>query len=424
MRDELSIDDRMAQSPLPTYQEEMKQIRSFLVQDGTLALLFIDAARLNKIEQNFGKEVYRKVLASLTEIIVGLKGRDMRKDDFLTLYGVECEQFLVFLTRKRDNRPFHSSGIENLADRVAHAVNLGLAQAIHPYCKTRPEVSVGHAIMIHNPLIQEERQIYKLIEDAKVMSQYQHLRHAMRNKEKVQELIIKEEITTVYQPIVNLTDFSLLGYEALTRGPRDTEYESPYYLFSTAAEANLTFELDRLCRRKAFFNAGVFQEGQRLFINCLPATLHDPGFKGHALSELLQKVNLPPSRIVMEISEREAIENYPLFRSAVNYYTDLGFAIAVDDAGAGHSSLETVIELKPQFLKLDLSLVRGIDGNPVKQELVKAMLTLARSMNSIVIAEGIETHEELDMLRNLDVPYGQGYLIARPAPGLVVPVKL
>jgi EAL domain-containing protein (putative c-di-GMP-specific phosphodiesterase class I) len=125
----------------------------------------------------------------------------------------------------------------------------------------------------------------------------------------------------------------------------------------------------------------------------------------------------------MEISEKDAIENYVLFRSAADYYTDLGFAIAVDDTGSGHSSLETVVELKPQFLKLDISLVRGIHKNIIKQELLRAILSLSRSMNSTVIAEGIETEEELDMLLSLGVSFGQGFLIGKPMAEFVVPQK-
>lgn len=421
--DQVSMRKPQDQLTLPTYQEELKQIQSFLVRDGALALLFIDASKMNKIEQSFGREVYRKVLRALTDLILGLKGKEIRQIDLVTLYGVEGEQFLIFLSRKREGRQFCSSDLEGLVDRAANLISTGMVKTVSSYLKAQPRIAVGHAIIIHNPLIQEERQIYKLIEDAKIMSQYQQLRQSMRNKEKIQEMIIKEEIRTHFQPIVRLTDFHLLGYEALSRGPKGTEYESPYHLFGTAAEADLVFELDRLCRRKALLNAGSLDKDCRLFINCLPATIHDPAFRGEALDALLLKTNLSPERVVMEISEKDAIENYTLFRSAADYYTDLGFAIAVDDTGSGHSSLETVVELKPQFLKLDISLVRGIHKNIIKQELLRAILSLSRSMKSTVVAEGIETQEELDMLLSLGVSFGQGFLIAKPTAEFVVPQK-
>jgi EAL domain-containing protein (putative c-di-GMP-specific phosphodiesterase class I) len=408
-------------SSAPTFQEELGRIKSLLRDCGSLALLFIDAARISRIEQAYGKKVYGEVLETLLNLIFGMRGREIREADIITVYGVEGEQFLIFLSRKREDREFYSTDLETLADRICDYLDHQLFKTVYPYLKSRPRIAVGHAIMIYNPLIQEERQIYKLVDDAKQMANYQQFRNTMRNKEKIQELIMKEAITTHFQPIVRLTDYQLLGYEALSRGPAGTEYEDPYITFETAAESDLAFELDRLCRRKAFLNARGVRLDQYLFINCLPAVIHDPEFKGEPLEVLLNELGLSASQIVMEISERDAIDNYEIFRKAAEYYKQLGFSIAVDDTGTGHSSLQTVVELRPQFVKLDLSLVQGLDRNPIKQELIRALVALSGSMGSNVIAEGIETKEELDRLIRLGVPYGQGFYIGRPAPSLVKP---
>jgi len=146
----------------------------------------------------------------------------------------------------------------------------------------------------------------------------------------------------------------------------------------------------------------------------------DPDFRDTYLKSLLDELLLTPFNIVFEITEREAIENYELFNKAVQYYKDLGFAIAVDDTGSGFSSLETVVELKPDYIKLDISLVRGIQKNMLKQELIKAILNLSAKMGSMVIAEGIETEEELNVLREIGVTVGQGFLFAKPGPAFPV----
>jgi EAL domain-containing protein (putative c-di-GMP-specific phosphodiesterase class I) len=178
----------------------------------------------------------------------------------------------------------------------------------------------------------------------------------------------------------------------------------------------LLFELDRLCRKKALENAKGINPECKLFMNCLPSMVLDPEFKDVYLKVFLQELLLSPINIVFEITEREAIENYDLFNKAVKYYTDLGFAIAVDDTGAGFSSLETVIELKPMFIKLDISIVRGIEKNQLKQELIKAIYSLSKKMGSLVIAEGIETEEELNTLKQIGISLGQGFLFAKPGP--------
>jgi EAL domain-containing protein (putative c-di-GMP-specific phosphodiesterase class I) len=412
---------RQNQKTLPAYQEDLERIKSMLKTVGSLAVLFVDAAWMNRIEQLFGRRVYGEVLKSLIEVLLAMQGREIRAEDLISVYGIEGEQFLIFLSRKREDRGFYSSDLESLAHRVADHLNRQLINTVQPFLTVRPKITVGHAIALYNPLIQEERQIYKLLEDAKQMAHYQRFRHEMKNKEKIQELILKESISTHFQPIVSIENFNLLGYETLSRGPAGTDYEAPSHLFEMAHEADLGFELDRVCRRKAFSNASVVQPEYRLFVNCLASAVHDPDFRGDSLEPLLGGRKIPASRIVMEISERDAIRNYEMFRKAADAYRQMGFGIAVDDIGTGYSSLETVVELCPDFIKLDIAMVRKIDQNQIKQELIQAILRLAGSMNSKVIAEGIETNEELQTLVRLKVPYGQGFLIGQPGPNPIEP---
>ena len=120
--------------------------------------------------------------------------------------------------------------------------------------------------------------------------------------------------------------------------------------------------------------------------------------------------------MVFEISERESIENFSIFREARDHLKGLGFQIALDDTGVAYGSLEAVMELAPDFIKVDMSLVRGIDTDPPRQELLRALHAVAGKLGGQIIAEGIETAEELEALQRLGVPYGQGYLFGRAAP--------
>jgi len=280
-------------------------------------------------------------------------------------------------------------------------------------------VNIGYSLVLHNPLINEERLILKLIEEARRMSKFQAYRFDVKNKELLQEIILKEDVHTVFQPIVNMREPSILGYEALARGPRGSEFESPYMLFDIAMESDLMFELDRLCRKKALMSAADLQPEHKLFVNTLPMTIRDPAFHDQAMIESLDSMNLDPSRIVLEVTERLAIENYDLFIEAMNYFTDIGFAVAVDDMGAGYSGLEKVVHLKPAYLKFDLLMVREIDSSFVKREMLKAISSLAENVGAQVIAEGIETEKELLTLLDLGITYGQGFLFSRPSPTFV-----
>ncbi len=407
---------RKQQELIPDYMEMIDEVSPMLINNLSLSALYINCSKLSKIERLFGKKVYLDILRKIHKLLLDLKGKEIRKDDIVASNGSGSDEFIVFLSKKREDKNFYPSDLEFLCDRITECLNDTITPIAFPYLRGRPKIVVGYAVVIHNPLIRDERLINKLIEDARQMCNYQEFKRMMRNKEKLQELILKESIRTVFHPIVDLITNEVMGYEALSRGPAGTEYENPYILFDVAAETELLFELDRLCRKKALQNAQDINPGHKLFMNCLPSAVLDPEFRDSYLKTFLEELKLNPFNIVLEVTEREAIENYELFKEAVQYYSDLGFAIAVDDTGAGYSSLETVVELKPQYIKLDISIIRGIDKNILKQELIKAIMGLSKEMKSVVIAEGIETEAELNTLKKIGIGVGQGFLFAKPAP--------
>ncbi len=404
---------------IATYRDKFDDIRQMLVEHQSLALLYIDASGLSAIEQDYGSQVYEDVLRLLTNLITEMRGEQTRLEDLVTINEKHGDVFLIFLSKKRKERPFGRGDLENLADRIHRYLSKRIYRMTCSYLRGRPKVNIGYGLVLHNPLINEERLILKLIEEARRMSKFQSYRFDVKNKELLQEIILKEDIRTVFQPIVNMREPSILGYEALARGPRGSEFESPYMLFDIAMESDLMFELDRLCRRKALMSAAELEPEHKLFVNTLPMTIRDPDFHDHAMIESLDSMKLDPSRIVLEVTERLAIENYDLFTEAMNYFTDIGFAVAVDDMGAGYSGLEKVVHLKPTYLKFDLLMVREIDSSFVKREMLKAISSLAENVGAHVVAEGIETEKELLTLLDLGITYGQGFLFSRPSPAFV-----
>jgi len=134
-----------------------------------------------------------------------------------------------------------------------------------------------------------------------------------------------------------------------------------------------------LCRRRALLSSGRIPSNAKIFVNTLPATIRDPQFRGKALIDFLDRAQVSPDRIVIEITEKLVIENYNLFREAMAYFTDLGMSFAVDDVGAGYSGLESIARLKPHYLKIDISLVRDVHVSLVNREMVKAIIPITRS---------------------------------------------
>ena len=222
-------------------------------------------------------------------------------------------------------------------------------------------------------------------------------------------------IRAVYQPIVNLRGGGIFSWEALARGPAGSNFENPAMLFGFAEEHELVFPLERACRTAAIRGFGAAGDGRKLFLNIHPRTLVDPSFSpGHTL-KLLAECGMEPHDVVLEITERHSTKDFSLFHRTLDHYRGEGYKVAIDDVGTGYSGLWSIAEIRPDFIKLDMSLIRGIDHNPVKRALIETFRTFSEKVGCGIIAEGIETETELSSLVAMGVHYGQGYFLGRPS---------
>ena len=301
--------------------------------------------------------------------------------------------------------------------RLVSSLAPNLARAAFPYIKAAPRIEVGYGLAVHNPLLHTDRVIERAFREA--LSQAAHLRRAdeLLVLERLQDVLLRERVVTAYQPILRMQEGTIMGFEALSRGPRGSGLESADALFEAAAANNLHVELDRLCRKRALLSSARIPSNAKIFVNTLPATMRDPQFRGKALIDSLDKAQVAPDRIVIEITEGLVIENYPIFRDTMAYFTDLGMSFAVDDVGSGYSGLESIAKLRPGYLKIDIALVRDVHVSNVNRAMVKAIIALGHGIGAKVIAEGIENEEETQVLRAMGVDFGQGYHLARPDAG-------
>jgi EAL domain-containing protein (putative c-di-GMP-specific phosphodiesterase class I) len=171
-----------------------------------------------------------------------------------------------------------------------------------------------------------------------------------------------------------------------------------------------------VCRESGLRGAIDFPAGTKLFLNIRPTTIHDPAFREDRLIETLERSKLSPSDVVFEISEQESIRSFGAFREMRDYYRNLGFQFALDDTGAGYAGLEEILEVEPDYIKIDRAMVSGVDQDPARQDVLAALLTLAEKMGAQVIGEGLDTLEELEMLERLGIRFGQGWLFGHPTP--------
>jgi EAL domain-containing protein (putative c-di-GMP-specific phosphodiesterase class I) len=404
--------------PIAPYHERLPDLERELAERGSLGVLVLDASVFSTIEDEYGTPAYEEVRQRVFKILEESRGKDYRQGDVLCLDRPRGLRFLFLLDRKRRRSVALSvADLRTARSRVVSSLVPNLARAAFPYIKTAPRLEVGHGLAVHNPLLHTERVVERAVEEA--VSLAAHLRRAeeLLVLERLQDILLRERVVTAYQPILRMQEGTIMGFEALSRGPRGSGLEGADALFGAATANSLLVELDRLCRKRALLSSARIPSNAKIFVNTLPATMRDPQFRGKALIDFLDKAQVAPDRIVIEITEHLVIENYNIFRDTMAYFTDLGMSFAVDDVGAGYSGLESIAKLKPSYLKIDTALVRDVHVSPVNRSMVKALIALGHGIGAKVIAEGIHNEEETQVLRAMGVDFGQGYHLARPDVG-------
>ncbi|WP_058023270.1 bifunctional diguanylate cyclase/phosphodiesterase [Pseudohongiella spirulinae] len=229
------------------------------------------------------------------------------------------------------------------------------------------------------------------------------------------QLIEDGEIHVLFQPVISGVEKKVVGYEALSRGPSDSPLHSPLTLFAAARHVGLLSELEILCRRKAMEKFVELGLDGLLFINVSPETLLEQHHNSGLTLKMLKDIGLAPSRVVIELTEHAPIDDVGLLSAALIHYRQMGFAIAIDDLGAGYSSLRLWTELKPDYVKIDRHFISNIHKDSVKREFVASLISMSKASRSHIVAEGVELAEEFNTLMHMGADWMQGFWFERPS---------
>ncbi|NVL89764.1 MAG: EAL domain-containing protein [Desulfobacterales bacterium] len=400
---------------LPTIPLLFAEIERILKDHNQVGLLCVDVVKYSKIEEIYGYKMFDKVMTMVADILGSLLGGSLREADIISQLMISGNTFAILLSPPRKKGELGQEDLLRIKKRINLKITNAIRDSVDYALFQKFGCYVGSAILNYDKAIRLERQLYTAMEEALEDSASERDKDAKRRMEQLKKIIKEEEVYTLFHPIVKLPGYEIIGYEALSRGPGQGEFERPDKLFKVAYQTELLIELDRLCRKKALTAASDMNPEHMLFLNVEPGSVDDPELRQIAASTLLLDSNLTPDRIVLEITERSAIMNFSAFRNALEYFRALGFKIAIDDGGAGYATLQSIIELKPDFLKLDMSLIRDIDSDNVKQQLVKALRRFSQETDVNMIAEGIETKAELKTLLKMNINLGQGFIFAYPS---------
>jgi len=392
---------------LPTVPIILDQAKKFLESQLSLGIFCFDFSENLELEKIYGWSLYDKFLSYVSRLLKETVATCLNGNHALAVNGPRDSLFYVVFGQHREYIRTEMAYLDENFKKILAAELPKLLSRLG--IEKNLQVSIGYTFVEGESQIRDERLIYYALKEACEMANNMAKRSRDQQVQGLRSLIERREIRTLYQPIVCISPYEALGYELLCLGPEGTGYERPTLLFDLAEKLGLTLELEKICKEQGLERARHLPEKTLLFINVDAASLEDPDFKLWLTSEALP---LPPDRLVLEITERTAITNFKKYREGIHTYRQKGIQIAVDDVGSGYSSLQHLAELHPDYIKVDMSLVRDIDRNLIKQSLLETLLNFSNKIGSRLIAEGVETREEFLALKQLGLKYLQGLYFA------------
>jgi len=231
------------------------------------------------------------------------------------------------------------------------------------------------------------------------------------------DIVDSHSLNCVFQPIIDIKRKRICAFEGLVRGPFNSALYHPLNLFKVADEQGVLYELDTFARIetiKSFAEQAAQDEHLHLFLNISINAVMNPAHQKGITLDALKRFGLPPERVVIEITELQPVDNFEAFVTAINYYRSIGFKVAIDDLGSGYNGLRIWSEIRPDFVKIDRHFVSDIHLHDDKRMFMETLMTLAKSTQTKVVAEGVETEKELEVLTQLGVDLVQGFLFKKP----------
>ena len=233
------------------------------------------------------------------------------------------------------------------------------------------------------------------------------------------DLLREKRLTSYFQPIVAVADGrTVLGHECLLRGRSEEGPISPKTIFETARRSDLTFQVDQSARRMALRCASAVGMEGKVFVNFTPDSIFDAAYCLDATVRLVDELGFAHSRVVFEVVESERLPEVEHLRSIIDYYRERDFGVALDDVGAGYSSLAVLLAIRPDYAKIDMELVRGVHLDPAKAMMAGHLVQTIRDLGAKSVVEGVETKEEWAWAKDAGADYAQGFLFGRPKPAL------
>ena len=373
-----------------------------------VAVIIFNLKDINKITDQLSQSQYTQLIKQIKKAFRKTIESQIAKLDVITLEDFYGDGLTLFI--KVDDANHCLSEINMIMAKIIYSVEAILRQQ---YPILQPEFESGYMFVekknysIMHSVESARRQAIAMAEK-RIKSEWNEMVHTIK------KIIFKKDIKLLAQPIIDVATKEVKAVEMLTRGPDGTVLESPLQLFSVARQTGLLYELELLVIEKVLEQIKATRCRQNIFVNCTPLTLSNIRFIGDLKIIIEKYKNISPLQITFEVTENDSIEGLKNFIYNIKMLRLMGYKIAMDDTGAGYSSLSIISEIMPDIIKIDRSVIQNIDKNSVKESMLQGLMLIAREAGSIVVAEGIENEAEASVLKRNNVDLAQGFFYARP----------
>jgi FOG: EAL domain len=397
-------------SGLRTMPMVLGHLKEMLIEQSEIGIVYVDIEQFESIEAEYGWAFFDEFLRCAGEAVAG-EARSRFPKAIVAANLVGGSSFYIFF-ESRGTELRQETAFDLMASDLRQKLIEAMRQRFPNMQQGQIGFFVGAARIDYRPQIRLERQVYQGMQTAgdAVRDAEQHRKKELTRE--MRDIIRRKRVTTLFQPIVWAREGTVFGYEVLTRGAPHSSFRNSDMLFAFAREAKLAWALETVALEAALKRLRSFAlDGRKFLLNLEAEMFEESEFRIH---EMVSFFSEHRGNFVFELTERAAIEDYAVFRRLLDEFREKGIEVAIDDAGSGYASLEAIAALAPDYLKITKSLVSTLADEPIKQDLVKMLVDLARKIGAKTLAEGIETVEEYEWCRHLGIDLLQGYYLAHP----------
>jgi EAL domain-containing protein (putative c-di-GMP-specific phosphodiesterase class I) len=398
------------------YTLALDEVRGMFVARTRVAVLWISLGERRVIETVYGWQIYDQLLGSVARWLDSEKGRLFPPSALIAHAGVHGDAFVVFVAGDRDGGEFDLETLQQLVRQLEPRLEAASQLDGTAGSLGQGRARIGAALLTDNPYRRFERSVQVSLDEARALAEQPREAERLAWIGELHRVMDERSVRTVYQPIVALDSGAEQGIEAYSRGPELSVFRLPRVMLSLSREAGMVYDLDRLCRASAVRSVAGRSTPSLLFINTAAENLIDPQWRSLEFQRSLDAAGLTPAQIVIEVAESALADRLDAYRQALEWLRESHYKFSLDDAGSSPQTSAIVASLRPDFIKFDLGLVRGLCDDPLARETVRSIVQLARRAGATLIIERIEHQTEREVLLQCGACWGQGYLFGAEQP--------